>query len=180
MFNHTFRYYRKILTIIGVIMLSVLMISPVSMLFHYGSQTAVAEVYSSGNEIVEIQGTGVSIGFGGNMYPVSWKVLQYVPAAISSTPQSTSSTSGPIVQQEFSNYKTNRIESSVQNSVALIMWNHYERIAEIYTFMPNGIDASLAMTNLIATNATMIPTFSIQQKQQVQGQSRLHTIILAQ
>ena len=141
------------------------MISPVSMLFHYGSQTAATEVYSSGNEIVEIQGTSVSIGFGGNMYPVSWKVLQYVPAATSSTSQITPSTSGPIVQQEFSNYKTNRIENSGQNSVVLIMWNRGERIAEIYTFLPNGIDASLAMTNFNPTNATMIPTFSIQQKQ---------------
>ena len=117
--------------------------------------------------LVLFVGSNAFIGFHGNMFPVSWHVFeanpnyspgpQVNPFAVSTN---NTNTSAPLIEETFSNYTTKRIESVWQNSAVMIKWNHYVKIAEIFSFTNNGIDASIVVKNLNVTN-TYISTFSL-------------------
>ena len=125
------------------------------------------ESYSYHNEMVRFVGSNAFIGFDGNMFPVSWHVFEANPN-YSPGPQTNpfavstnnTNTSAPLIEETFSNYSTTRIESVWQNSAVMIKWNHYVKIAEIFSFTNNGIDASIVVKNLNVTN-TYISTFSL-------------------
>ncbi|MFG1555474.1 MAG: hypothetical protein AAE985_03285 [Thermoplasmataceae archaeon] len=125
------------------------------------------ESYSYYNEMVRFVGSDTFIGFDGNLFPVSWNVFeanpnyspgpQVNPFAVSTN---NTNTSAPLIEETFSHYTTKRIESVWQNSAVMIKWNHYVKIAEIFSFTNSGIDASIVVKNLNVTN-TYISTFSL-------------------
>ena len=125
------------------------------------------ESYSYYNEMVRFVGSNAFIGFDGNLFPVSWNVFEANPN-YSPGPQvnpfsistNNTNTSAPLIEETFSNYTTKRIESVWQNSAVMIKWNHYVKIAEIFSFTSSGIDASIVVKNLNVTN-TYISTFSL-------------------
>ena len=125
------------------------------------------ESYSYYNEMVRFVGSNAFIGFDGNLFPVSWNVFEANPnyspgpqANPFSISTNNTNTSAPLIKETFSNYTTKRIESVWQNSAVMIKWNHYVKIAEIFSFTNSGIDASIVVKNLNVTN-TYISTFSL-------------------
>ncbi len=137
-----------------------LMVIPV-MQYANGNHARPATVYSYGNDFVSFSGQSSAIGLGPHVYPVSWSVfrvnpLQYYPAANGHSPN-------PMKSEKFTHYRYSRIENAVQNSAVMVRWNSHVRVAEIFSFLGNGIDASIAIENLNASGQ-FIGTFSMGMK----------------
>ncbi len=156
---------RSILITAGAIAIAFLMVLPV--VSYLNSNIKVPSVvYQYGGETVKFSGMNAYVGFGSNLYPVTWKVFQISPE-ISTNVRGlilTGASSSPIAQETFSTYSYNRILSADQNSAVLLMRNSNMRIAEIFSFSSHGIDASLSFTNLNNTNQSFSVVFSLQQK----------------
>ena len=137
-----------------------LMVIPV-MQYANGNHARPATVYSYGNDIVSFSGQNSAIGLGPHVYPISWSVfrvnsLQYYPAA-------NGNSYNPLKSEKFTHYRYSRIENAVQNSAIMVRWNSNVRVAEIFSFLGNGIDASIAIENL-NTSGQFIGTFSMGMK----------------
>ena len=137
-----------------------MMILPV-MQYVNGTQNSSAVTYSYGNEYVQFRGGNAYLGFGNSIYPVSWSVYRVNAFSNVYQPFSSTSNSSPISLQSFTSHGTGRIENAYQNSAVMTESNANLSIAEIFTFMSNAIDASIAMENLNASNQTYISSFSI-------------------
>ena len=137
-----------------------LMVIPV-MQYANGNHARPGTVYSYGNDFVSFSGQNSAIGLGPHVYPISWSVfrvnsLQYYPAA-------NGNSSNPLKSEKFTHYRYSRIENAVQNSAVMVRWNSHVRVAEIFSFLGNGIDASIAIENL-NTSGQFIGTFSMGMK----------------
>ncbi len=157
----------KAIKFLAIITITVMIAMPLIQNIHSGFASTQLETYSYGNEMVRFVGPNAFIGFAGNMFPVSWQVLEanpnYSPGPnVNNFPVSTNNNnkSAPLIEETFNNYTTRRIESVWQNSAVMIKWNHYVKIAEIFSFTENGIDASIVVKNLNITN-TYISAFYI-------------------
>ena len=110
------------------------------------------ESYSYYNEMVKFIGQNVFIGFGYNIYPVSWTLLKenYVSPKNGVVNPFTAqiNTSSPLIKQTFSHYYVKRISTGQQNSAIMVEWNSNIRIADIFTFLNNSIDASISIKNI--------------------------------
>ena len=106
--------------------------------------------YNSGNEKVIFHGNQVSIGFGKNTYRVKWNVMTVAKSGLSNI--------------NFSAYKINRIKNNYQNSAVMISNNSMVKVAEIFTFKKDAIDASMAIKNLNKGNTTYIVVFELETK----------------
>ena len=148
-------------------MITAMMAIPIIQHFNNDYASVPVESYSYGNEMVRFIGQNAFVGFDGNMFPVSWTVFEqnpnYSPGphvnpfAVSTN---NTNTSAPLIEETFSNYSTNHIQSLWQNSAVMIKWNHYVRIAEIFSFTTKGIDASIVIKDLNVTG-NYIGTFSM-------------------
>ncbi len=140
----------KAIKFLAIIAITAMMAIPIIQHIQNEYASTPVESYSYHNEMVRFVGSNAFIGFDGNMFPVSWNVF--------SPEQNRNSIT--IVKELFTHYTTKRIESVWQNSAVMIKWNHYVKIAEIFSFTNNGIDASIVVKNLNVTN-TYISTFSL-------------------
>ncbi|MHB1493809.1 MAG: hypothetical protein ACYCR7_03350 [Thermoplasmataceae archaeon] len=148
-------------------MITAMMAIPIIQHFNNDYASVPVESYSYGNEMVKFIGQNAFVGFDGKMFPVSWTVFEqnpnYSPGphvnpfAVSTN---NTNTSAPLIEESFSNYSTNHIQSLWQNSAVMIKWNHYVRIAEIFSFTTKGIDASVVIKDLNVTG-NYIGTFSM-------------------
>ena len=148
--------YRAI-KFLAIIAITAMMAIPVIQHIQNEYASTPVESYSYYNEMVRFVGSDTFIGFDGNIFPVSWNVFEVKSFAVSTN---NTNTSAPLIEETFSNYTTKRIESVWQNSAVMIKWNHYVKIAEIFSFTNSGIDASIVVKNLNVTN-TYISTFSL-------------------
>ncbi len=158
--------YRAI-KFLAIIAITAMMAIPIIQHIQNEYASTPVESYSYYNEMVRFVGSDTFIGFDGNLFPVSWNVFeanpnyspgpQVNPFAVSTN---NTNTSAPLIEETFSHYTTKRIESVWQNSAVMIKWNHYVKIAEIFSFTNSGIDASIVVKNLNVTN-TYISTFSL-------------------
>ncbi|MHB8549172.1 MAG: hypothetical protein ACYDAZ_08425, partial [Thermoplasmataceae archaeon] len=117
-------------------------------------------IYRYGNEYVQFSGQNAYVGFGDSIYPVSWAMYQINPASPIYTPFNSGNGSSPLMVQTFSHYRTTRIENAYQNSAVMIRWNHNIRIAEVFSFVNGGIDASVAFKNMNSGARTFLIAFS--------------------
>ena len=148
-------------------MITAMMAIPIIQHFNNDYASVPVESYSYGNEMVKFIGQNTFVGFDGKMFPVSWTVFEQNPN-YSPGPQANpftvstnnTNTSAPLIEESFSNYSTNHIQSLWQNSAVMIKWNHYVRIAEIFSFTTKGIDASIVIKDLNVTG-NYIGTFSM-------------------
>ncbi len=130
-------------------------------------QTAVT--YSSGNEFVQFSGSHAYVGFGTHVYPVTWSVVKV------GDPQYTAAASGGTGThaETFSHHSSKRIHNRYQDSAVLLMNNSEVRIAEIYSFLPDGIDASIAVENVGNASGQFLVAFALkthyQQAAEVNG-----------
>ncbi len=145
---------------LAIITITVMMAMPLIQNSHSEFASTPSESYSYGNEMVRFVGPNAFIGYDGNMFPVSWKVLEanpnYSPGPhvnFFGVSTNNSNKSAPLIEETFKHYTTKRIETVWQNSVVMIEWNHYVKIAEIFSFTRNGINASIVIKNLNITNA---------------------------
>ena len=148
--------YRAI-KFLAIIVITAMMAIPIIQHIQNEYASTPVESYSYYNEMVRFVGSNAFIGFDGNIFPVSWNVFEVKPFAVSTN---NTNTSAPLIEETFSHYTTKRIESVWQNSAVMIKWNHYVKIAEIFSFTNSGIDASIVVKNLNVTN-TYISTFSL-------------------
>ena len=131
----------KALKLIAIMMITAMMAIPIIQHFNNDYASVPVESYSYGNEMVKFIGQNTFVGFDGKMFPVSWTVFEQNPN-YSPGPQANpftvstnnTNTSAPLIEESFSNYSTNHIQSLWQNSAVMIKWNHYVRIAEIFSF----------------------------------------------
>ena len=158
--------YRAI-KFLAIIAITAMMAIPIIQHIQNEYASTPVESYSYYNEMVRFVGSNAFIGFDGNLFPVSWNVFEANPnyspgpqANPFSISTNNTNTSAPLIEETFSNYTTKRIESVWQNSAVMIKWNHYVKIAEIFSFTSDGIDASIVVKNLNVTN-TYISTFSL-------------------
>ncbi|MHB1492495.1 MAG: hypothetical protein ACYCR7_03665 [Thermoplasmataceae archaeon] len=114
--------------------------------------TVPVESYSYYNEMVKFVGQNAFVGFGYNIYPVSWTIFKenLLPQ---NSPNVNPFVSGgnaskPLTVESFTHYYVKRISNGNQNSAIMVEWNSNMRIAEIFTFQTGAIDASIAMKNL--------------------------------
>lgn len=156
--------YRAI-KFIAIMAITAMIAMPLIQTIHSEYESTPLESYSYGNEMVRFVGPNAFIGFDGNMFPVSWNVLEANPNYSPGThanpfavSTNNSNKSAPLIEETFNNYTTKRIESVWQNSAVMIKWNHHVKIAEIFSFTDNGIDASIVVKNLNITN-TFISAF---------------------
>ncbi|MHB8361935.1 MAG: hypothetical protein ACYDAO_08470 [Thermoplasmataceae archaeon] len=132
---------------------------PVMDYIHSSVPSTSVEKYSYYGERIEFIGSRAFVGFGNDMHPVKWTVFQVNSPQV--TPfSSTGNVSNPLSIEHFTTYETKRITNLYQNSAVMIMGNGNVTIAEIYSFMTTGIDATLVVKN---TNITgnFIGAFSI-------------------
>lgn len=100
-----------------------------------------------GNEKIFFKGNQSFIAFGNSADKVAWSIEQITPNGFKT--------------EHLTDSRITRITNAVQNSAALIESNSQIRIAEIYSFYPGYIDASIAIKNLNTHNATYIATFVV-------------------
>ena len=148
--------YRAI-KFLAIIAITAMMAIPIIQHIQNEYASTPVESYSYYNEMVRFVGSDTFIGFDGNLFPVSWNVFEVKSFALSTN---NANRSAPLIEETFSHYTTKRIESVWQNSAVMIKWNHYVKIAEIFSFTNSGIDASIVVKNLNVTN-TYISTFSL-------------------
>ncbi|MHB8372201.1 MAG: hypothetical protein ACYDBI_05780 [Thermoplasmataceae archaeon] len=129
--------------------------------------TVPVESYSYYNEMVRFVGQNVFVGFGYNIYPVSWTIFKenLLPQNSPNVNPFVSggNTSKPLTAESFTHYYVKRISNGKQNSAIMVEWNSNMRIAEIFTFQTGAIDASIAMKNLGNASGYMT-AFSISTK----------------
>ncbi|MHB8361390.1 MAG: hypothetical protein ACYDAO_07530 [Thermoplasmataceae archaeon] len=157
----------KALKIVIIMMITAMMVIPIVQHLQNEYATVPVESYSYYNEMVKFIGQNAFVGFDGKMFPVSWTVFERNPnyspgpqANPFSVSTNNTNTSAPLIEETFSNYSTNHIQSLWQNSAVMIKWNHYVRIAEIFSFTTKGIDASIVIKDLNVTG-NYIGTFSM-------------------
>ncbi|MHB1663224.1 MAG: hypothetical protein ACYCSG_05285 [Thermoplasmataceae archaeon] len=146
-------------------MITAMMAIPIIQHFNNDYATVPVESYSYGNEMIKFVGSNAFIGFQGNLFPVSWNVFELNPnfspgSQITPFTTNNTNTSAPLIEENFSHYSTKRIQSLWQDSAIIVKWNHYVRIAEIFSFTTKGIDASIVIKNLNATG-NYISAFSL-------------------
>ncbi len=103
--------------------------------------------YTYGNDVVLITGNQVYVGFGNQLYPVTW-VVDNVNGS-------------PVTKESVSHLKLIRIDNTRQNSVVLIQNNSYVKLTEIFSFLNDEIDSSLAITNINHSSGTYAVVFSM-------------------
>ena len=151
----------KMVKAIITILLAAMVAIPVGLLMNSGHSSTNSVMYTWGGESVQFNGNSVIIGFGNHLYPVSWTVSQISQSSSGSfSPFITTTPS--INKVNMTHYSYRRIFNSYQNSAVLTEWGKGMRIAEIYTFMNNGIDASIAMENTGNVSGTFAGTFVLQ------------------
>ncbi len=151
----------KMVKAIITILLAAMVAIPVGLLMNSGHSSTNSVMYTWGGESVQFNGNSVIIGFGNHLYPVSWTVSQISQSSSGSfSPFITTTPS--INKVNMTHYSYRRIFNSYQNSAVLTEWGKGMRIAEIYTFMNNGIDASIAMENTGNVSRTFAGTFVLQ------------------
>ncbi|MHB8553412.1 MAG: hypothetical protein ACYDAO_07520 [Thermoplasmataceae archaeon] len=156
----------KALKIIIIMIITAMMAIPLVQHLQNEHEAVPVESYSYYNEMVKFVGSNAFIGFDGNLFPVSWSIFQVNPN-YSPGPQVTpfisngsTNSSSPLIEETFSHYTTHKVQSLWQNSAVMIKWNHYVRIAEIFSFTTKGIDATVVIKNLNVTGS-YIGTFSL-------------------
>ena len=155
----------KALKLIAIMMITAMMAIPIIQHFNNDYATVPVESYSYGNEMIKFVGSNAFIGFQGNLFPVSWNVFELNPnfspgSQITPFTTNNTNTSAPLIEENFSHYSTKRIQSLWQDSAIIVKWDHYVRIAEIFSFTTKGIDASIVIKNLNATG-NYISAFSL-------------------
>ncbi len=103
--------------------------------------------YQVGNEKVIFNGKQVFISFGNSSEKVSWIIEKMTPSGLRT--------------EHLAHFRVKRIVNAYQNSAVLIENNSQVRIAEIYSFSHDSIDASIAVKNLNPRNATYVVTFVV-------------------
>lgn len=121
-------------------------------------QDTSAVTYSYGSEYVQFNGMKAYVGFGDHVYPVSWSVMKINAASGSYSPYSTGSA---VTMENFTHYSSRRIMNEYQDSAVLTMSNGQVSVAEIFSFLPNGIDASYAVENTGHGSASFLVTFAL-------------------
>ncbi|MHB8396072.1 MAG: hypothetical protein ACYDAZ_01925 [Thermoplasmataceae archaeon] len=121
------------------------------------SDTSSSTVYRYGNEVVKFSGSQSYIGFGNSLYPVSWNIYEINPGAIFAP--LTNGSASLLMKEKFNNTITKRVQNGLQDSAVMVRWNNNVKIAEIFSFINGGIDASIAVQNLLTRNATYVTTF---------------------
>ena len=154
------RESNRLLVLIITIGVAALMVLPIIQ-YADSHQQQSPVIYRYGNEYVQFSGQNAYVGFGNSMYPVSWAIYQINPVSPVYTPFSSGNGSSPLTVQTFSHYRTTRIENAYQNSAVMIRWNHNIRIAEIFSFINGGIDASVAIKNIENSSGTFMSAFSM-------------------
>ena len=152
------------LKLILILLISMMMAIPIIQHVQSEYSSTPVESYSYYNEMVKFIGQNVFIGFGYNIYPVSWTLLKenYVSPKNGVVNPFTAqiNTSSPLIKQTFSHYYVKRISTGQQNSAIMVEWNSNIRIAEIFTFLNNSIDASISIKN-IGVSSLYMSVFSI-------------------
>ena len=146
-------------------MITAMMAIPIVQHFNNDYASVPVESYSYGNEMIKFVGSNAFIGFYGNLFPVSWNVFELNPnfspgSQVTPFTTNNTNTSAPLIEETFSHYSTKRIQSLWQDSAIIVKWNHYVRIAEIFSFTTKGIDASIVIKNLNVTG-NYISAFSL-------------------
>ncbi len=158
----------KALKVIFVMVICSMMIIPIIQHIQEPNSAVADKTYTYHNEMVKFVGSNIFIGFNGNLFPVSWNVFElnpnYSPGPVASpfiSPSNGADTkNSPMIEETFNHYSSKRVVSLYQDSAVMIRWNHYVRIAEIFSFYNDGIDASVVMKNLNETGS-YIGTFSL-------------------
>ena len=158
----------KSLKVVLVMVICSIMVIPVIQHIQEQNSAVTDKTYTYHNEMVKFVGSNIFIGFNGNLFPVSWNVLElnpnYSPGHIASpfiSPSiGTGTKNSPMIEETFNHYSSKRVVSLYQDSAVMIRWNHYVRIAEIFSFYNNGIDATVVMKNLNVTGS-YIGAFSL-------------------
>ena len=158
----------KSLKVVLVMVICSLMVIPLIQHIPEQNSAVTDKTYTYHNEMVKFVGSNIFIGFNGNLFPVSWNMLElnpnYSPGPIASpimlSSFGTGGKSSPMIEETFNHYSSKRVVSLYQDSAVMIRWNHYVRIAEIFSFYNNGIDATVVMKNLNVTGS-YIGAFSL-------------------
>ncbi len=157
----------KALKIIIIMVITAMMAIPLVQHLQNEHATVPVESYSYYNEMVKFVGQNAFVGFGYNIYPVSWTIFKenLLPQ---NSPNVNPFVSGgnaskPLTVESFTHYYVRRISNGNQNSAIMVEWNSNMRVAEIFTFQTGAIDASIAMKNLGNASGYMT-TFSISTK----------------
>ena len=116
-------------------------------------------VYRYGNEVVEFNGQNTYVGFGNSLYPVSWSIFRLNAHPGGYNPDL--SLGSLLSTENFTHHMGRRILNASQNSAVMEKWNHNVRIAEIFSFLPDGIDASIAIENTGNSSGTFIGQFGM-------------------
>ncbi len=113
-------------------------------------------------ESVSFNGNNVVIGFGNHLYPVSWTVTKLSPPSGNTVSPMVSLSIPSINEVNMTHYSYKRIFNSYQNSAVLTESGNGIRVAEIYSFLNNGIDASISIENMGNTSGMYAGTFVLQ------------------
>ena len=160
----------KALKLILILLISIMMAIPLVQHLQNEYASTPVESYSYYNEMVRFVGQNAFIGFGYNIYPVSWTLLRenQIPSKNGVVNPFTAplNTSAPLIKQTFTHYYVKRISTGLQNSAIMVEWNSNLRIAEIFTFLNNSIDASISIKN-IGVSSVYMSAFSISTRHHV-------------
>ena len=113
-------------------------------------------------ESVSFNGNNVVIGFGNHLYPVSWTVTKLSQPSGNTVSPMVSLSIPSINEVNMTHYSYSRIFNSYQNSAVLTESGNGIRVAEIYSFLNNGIDASISIENMGNTSGMYAGTFVLQ------------------
>jgi hypothetical protein len=131
------------------------------MFINYG-HTINTATYRWEGESVNFNGNNVVIGFGNHLYPVSWTISKISLSGSGSITPLTVTSYPSISKVNFTHYSYNRVFNSYQNSAVLTEWGNGVRVAQIYSFLNNGIDASIAIENMNNVSGTFAGTFVLE------------------
>ena len=122
--------------------------------------------YSQFGETVSFVGSQPVISFGSTEYPTSWNILNIEqPSHLSANPLhatgNNSNSSIYISGEQFSSYNTSRIKNNVQNSANLIQYGKGIQAASVFSFHNGSVSSSIALTNRLYTNRTLMVDFTM-------------------
>jgi len=103
--------------------------------------------YTYNGITISMTGTNTLITMEGQSYNVNWDVTVL-------------GSSGPQFMA-FSNVSYSRINNTMQNSVVMLENNSLLKVAEVFSFSGNGVDASIAIKNLQGSDATIEAMFTM-------------------
>ena len=132
------------------------------------SDTPSSTVYRYGNEVVKFSGSQSYVGFGNSLYPVSWNIYEINPGAIFAP--LTNGSASPLMKEKFNNSITKRVQNGLQDSAVMIRWNNNVKIAEIFSFINGGIDASIAVENIQKTSGQFMVSFTVKADRSMNAQ----------